>query len=223
MRVIRHYTVRSGACRQARATQTQLLRFLEELDRKHYRKVGGKAGKSDLDDARCLKYYAKRAGLGRSAYEASGTMWNSEYVIALILTSNDLADAIPDGWLEPRGKRNKLPVQAPVPAAPAVPETREAPLQEQTRGMLTGILAACSRQCAARKLPSLCHACSSRESTPVYQAISTRASRHWQVRHSWLMSFNLLIGKADVLPCCLQDEQRTEAHDHSLEKASSCS
>ena len=124
MRVIKHYTVPSGASHAG----TQQLRFLAEFDRKQYRKVGGTAGKSDLNDARCLEYYAKRAGLGRSAYEASGTMWNSEYVIALILTSNDLGDAIPDGWLEPRGKRNKLPVQAPVPVALAVPETREAPL-----------------------------------------------------------------------------------------------
>jgi hypothetical protein len=54
---------------------------------------------------------------GRSAYEASGTMWNSEYVIALILTSSGLSDAVPEGWLEPRGKRNKLPAQTPVPAA----------------------------------------------------------------------------------------------------------
>ncbi len=124
MRVTKHYTVPSGASHAG----TQPLRFLAELDRKQYRKVGGKAGKSDLNDARCLEYYAKRAGLGRSAFEASGSMWNSEYVIALILTSSDLADAIPDGWLEPRGKRNKLPVQTPVPAAPAVPETHEAPL-----------------------------------------------------------------------------------------------
>ena len=55
-------------------------------------------------------------------------MWDSEYVIALILTSNDVSDAVPEGWLEPRGKRNKLPVQTPVVAAPAVPETQEAPL-----------------------------------------------------------------------------------------------
>ena len=124
MRVIKHYTVPSGASHAG----TQQLRFLAELDRKLYRKVGGKTGKSDLEDARCLEYYAKRAGLGRSAYEASGTMWNSEYVIALILTSNKLPDAVPEGWLEPRGKRNKLPVQSPVPAAPAVPETKEVPL-----------------------------------------------------------------------------------------------
>ncbi len=122
--MIKHYTVPSGASHSG----TQQLRFLAELVRKHYRKVGGKAGKSDLTDARCLEYYAKRAGLGRSAYEASGTMWNSEYVIALILTSNNLPDAVPEGWLEPRGKRNKLPVQSPVPAAPAIPETKEAPL-----------------------------------------------------------------------------------------------
>ena len=124
MRVIKHYTVPSGASH----TGTQQLRFLAELDRKLYRKVGGKAGKSDLTDARCLEYHAKKAGLGRSAYEASGTMWNSEYVIALILTSNNLSDAVPEGWQEPRGKRNKLPVQTPVPAAPAVPETHEAAL-----------------------------------------------------------------------------------------------
>ena len=107
---------------------TQQLRFLAELDRRLHRKVGGKAGKSDLTDARCLEYYAKKAGLGRSAYEASGTMWNSEYVIALILTSSNLSDAVPEGWLEPRGMRNKLPVQTPVPAAPTVPETRQAAL-----------------------------------------------------------------------------------------------
>ncbi len=124
MRVVKHYTVPSGASHAG----TQQLRFLAELDRKQYRKVGGKAGKSDLKDERCLEYYAKRAGLGRSAYEASGTMWNSEYVIALILTSNNLSDAVPEGWQEPRGKRNKLPVQTPVPAAPAVPETHEAAL-----------------------------------------------------------------------------------------------
>ena len=119
MRVIKHYTAPSGASHAG----TQLLHFLAELDRKLYRKVGGKTGKSDLEDARCLEYYAKRAGLGRSAYEASGTMWDSEYVIALILTSNDVSDAVPEGWLEPRGKRNKLPVQTPVVAASAVPET----------------------------------------------------------------------------------------------------
>ncbi len=111
MRVIKHYTVPSGASH----TGTQQLRFLAELDRKRYRKVGGKAGKRDLTDARCLEYYAKKAGLGRSAYEASGTMWNSERVIALILTSNNLSDAVPEGWMEPRGKRNKPPVQTPVP------------------------------------------------------------------------------------------------------------
>ncbi|KAL0031547.1 hypothetical protein WJX77_006312 [Trebouxia sp. C0004] len=83
MRVIKHYTLPSGASHAG----TQQLRFLAELDRKNYRKVGGKAG----------------------------TMWNSEYVIALILASSNLSDAIPKGWLEPRGKRNKLPVQAPVP------------------------------------------------------------------------------------------------------------
>ena len=121
MRVIKYYTVPSGASHAG----TQQLRFLAELDRKLYRKVGGKTGKSGLEDARCLEYYAKRAGLGRSAYEASGTMWNSEYVIALILTSSNLSDAIPERWLEPRGKRNKLPVQSPVPAAP---ETKEVPL-----------------------------------------------------------------------------------------------
>ncbi|DBB01603.1 TPA: hypothetical protein ACH3X1_000247 [Trebouxia sp. C0004] len=55
-------------------------------------------------------------------------MWNFEYVIALILTSGNLSDGVPEGWLEPRGKRNKLPVQTPVLAAPAVSETQEAPL-----------------------------------------------------------------------------------------------
>ncbi len=69
MRVVKHYTVPSGASHAG----TQQLRFLAELDRKQYRKVGGKAGKSDLKDERCLEYYAKRAGLGRSAYEASHT------------------------------------------------------------------------------------------------------------------------------------------------------
>ncbi len=151
MRVIKHYTVPSGASHAG----TQQLRFLAELDRKIYCKVGGNAGKSDLDDERCLEYYAKRAGLGRSAYEASGTMWSSEYVIALILTSNSLADAVPEGWLEPRSKRNKLPVQTPVPAAPAVPETHEALCQEQIQGTQGGSawlqsLAQCSTLRSAR-------------------------------------------------------------------------
>ncbi|KAL0018027.1 hypothetical protein WJX77_004667 [Trebouxia sp. C0004] len=74
-------------------------------------------------------------------------MWNSEYVIALILTSNNFSDAVPGGWLEPHGKRNKLPVQTPVPAAPAVPETREAPLPRADSS-------------------------SSRESTPEYRTIA---------------------------------------------------
>ena len=56
MRVIKHYTVPSGASH----TGTQQLRFLAELNRKHYRKVGGKAVKSDLNDVRFLEYYAKR-------------------------------------------------------------------------------------------------------------------------------------------------------------------
>ncbi|DBA69687.1 TPA: hypothetical protein ACH3X2_012622 [Trebouxia sp. C0005] len=124
MRVVKYYTVPSDASDGGK----QLLRFLAELDRKQYRKVGGKAGKSDLTDVRCLEYYAKRAELGRSAYQASGTMWNAEYVIALILKSQNAQDAIPAGWLEPQDKRSKKPAQAPVPAAPAVPERHEAPL-----------------------------------------------------------------------------------------------
>ncbi len=43
MRVIKHYTVPSGASH----TGTQQLRFLAELN-------------SDLNDVRCLEYYAKR-------------------------------------------------------------------------------------------------------------------------------------------------------------------
>ena len=67
MRVVKYHTVPSDASDAGK----QLLRFLTELDRKQYRKVGGKAGKSDLTDARCLEYYAKRAEVGRSAYQAS--------------------------------------------------------------------------------------------------------------------------------------------------------
>ncbi|KAL3153778.1 hypothetical protein ABBQ32_013363 [Trebouxia sp. C0010 RCD-2024] len=46
MRVVKHYTVPSDASDAGR----QLLRYLAKLDRNRYRKVGSKAGKSDLID-----------------------------------------------------------------------------------------------------------------------------------------------------------------------------
>ena len=130
MRVVKYYTVPSGASDAG----TQLLRFLAELDRKQYRKVRGKAGKSDLTDARCLEYHAKRAEVGRSAYQASGTMWNAEYVIALVLKSQNAHDAIPADWLEPQTKRSKVLYLL---CLLFLKHVKRLPCQEQTQGMTT--------------------------------------------------------------------------------------
>ena len=125
MRVIKHYTVPSSASDKG----SQLLRFLADLDRKHYKKV---AGKDDLSDQRCLECYAKRAGLGRDAYQKWGTIWNAEYVIALILKGQGEDGAIPDGWLTQHTKASKPPAQAPVVVQPCL----NTPTDERRYGLV---------------------------------------------------------------------------------------
>ena len=174
MRVIKHYTVPSGASHAG----TQQLRFLAELDKKHYRKAGGKAGKSDLTDARCLEYYANRAGLGRSAYEASGTMWNSEYVIALILTSNNLSDAVPEGWLEPPRQAQQAASPDTCTCCPCCPRNTRGAFAK-SRLKVSKVAAWVRPSIQACTLLRLCHACSSsssRESTREYRTIALEPS-----------------------------------------------
>jgi len=130
MRVIKQYTVPPNASDAG----AQQLRGLAELKKKQFQKVGGKRGKSDTSDEDCLEFHAKKAKLGRDAYQPSGTMWNAEYIAALILKSQGHSDAIPDGWLEPRTKQNKLPAQPLVASVPkpatSEPEATKAPTEE---------------------------------------------------------------------------------------------
>ena len=116
MPLIRSFTVPAAASEQGK----QQLRFLAALDRSLFKK---NAGKSDRSDVQSLQYLAKDAGVWRDAVQPSGTMWNPEYVAALILQRRGHSDAIPEGWLVPRVKNGA----AALPTAPVVTVTAPAP------------------------------------------------------------------------------------------------
>jgi len=117
------YTVPSDA----NHTGVQLLRDLIDLPRKEYQRAG-KRGPRDLPDERCLEFHAKRAKV--AVHKPGKGMFNSEYIIAQILENQNHGDAVPEGWLQPRAKGDKLPAQPLVLVVPGppVPEAEEAPL-----------------------------------------------------------------------------------------------
>ncbi len=117
------YTVPSDA----NHTGVQLLRDLVDLPRREYQRAG-KRGPRDLSDEKCLEFHAKRAKV--AVHKPGKGMFNSEYIIAQILKSQNHSNAVPEGWLQPRDKGDKLPAQPLVLVVPEppVPEAQEAPV-----------------------------------------------------------------------------------------------
>ncbi len=127
MPVIKRYTVPPGASDAG----AQQLRGLAKLKRKEYQR-GNNNGSRNLLDEDCLEFHAKRARV--SVSQPGKGMWNAEFIIASILESQGHSDAVPEGWLQPRTKADKLSVQPLVVAPPEPPALEVQEAQGVTRG-----------------------------------------------------------------------------------------
>ncbi len=88
----------------ASPSSVDVFNALTSLQRRTFKSVSGKI---DTEDKQCLEYYVRSCQLGQAAYIRKNTLWNPEYVVALLLEKQGCGDAIPEGWLQPVHKTQR--------------------------------------------------------------------------------------------------------------------